>query len=126
MDALPARLAQAPQNARTEIRKELRFGRSRLRFLPSSIGPRSDRLVLMSQRDRMSCRTRDAIHVIGIATFNFDLNRRMRNAEMCFEFTVDTTQNVLPAANALLADCDMTTARDDSRADGPDVQIVHR
>ncbi len=60
-----------------------------------------------------------AVHLVSFVAFDFDLNRRVIDAEMPAQFVDDRLENLLPFANHLLGDKEVATASEDS---GPTVQ----
>jgi len=60
-----------------------------------------------------------AIQLVGLMTFDFDLDRRVADAEVMAQFIDDRLENLLALANRRLGDQDVAAASDDSGSDRP-------
>ena len=65
-----------------------------------------------------------AIHFVGVVPFHFNLNRRVINSMMMFQFFDDGLKDLLTFTNGLLVNKDMATAGHRARSDRPNVKIM--
>src|SRR5450759_4893571 len=81
--------------------------------------------VIMGLSFRTTRDLHNAIHIVWLTTPNLDLNRSMRNPEIVCQLFGDLAQHVLTAPHALFFHRDVAATTDHSRADCPDVEIMH-
>ena len=66
-----------------------------------------------------------AVHVVGFAPFDFDLDGRVGDVKAPLDIAHDRAQHLLTFADALFRDQDVTAAGDDAWPDHPHVQVVN-
>jgi len=66
-----------------------------------------------------------AVHLIRLMPFNFDLYRGVIDAVVMVQLSHDGFQNLLPLADGLFRNQNVTTARHRARADRPYMKIMH-